>query len=48
MDIPINNVELPKKGHFLFQISAHGDVWVTNRNDEGTGIIIVKVTGVNI
>lgn len=42
MDVLIKNMELPKKGHFLFQISANGDVWVTNRNDEGTGIIIAK------
>lgn len=41
-DILIKNMELPKKGHFLFQISANGDVWVSNRNDEGTGIIIAK------
>lgn len=41
-DILIKNIELPKKGHFLFQISSNGDVWVTNRNDEETGIIIAK------
>ena len=41
-DILIKNMELPKKGHFLFQISANGDVWVSDRNDEGTGIIIAK------
>lgn len=40
MDVLIKNMEMPKKGHFLFQISANGDVWVSNRNDEGTGIII--------
>lgn len=42
MSILIKNMEMPKKGHFLFQISANGDVWVSNRNDEGTGIIIAK------
>lgn len=41
-DILIKNMKLPKKGCFLFQISANGDVWVSNRNDEGTGIIIAK------
>ena len=42
MDVLIKNMGLPKKGHFLFQISANGDVWVSDRNDEGTGIIIAK------
>ena len=42
MDLLIKNIGLPSKGNVLFQISANGDVWVENINDEGTGIILAK------
>ena len=41
-DILIKGLALPKHGNALVQLSSNGDVWVSNRDDEGTGIIIAK------
>ena len=46
-DILIKGLSLPKKGNALVQLSANGDVWVSNRNDEGTGIIIAKAVALS-